>query len=464
MIDTEEPPGGGKKHETIIYISNMSEDVWPFISAISDPVERRSEIEENATLSDQHLFTLSGEDHVIAITPKTVSDNFLNYFRDLTGKRDFDIMTTREHTGEICLDILHDQAIMNKIIEAANSSRKLTLISYSTTYQFFKLIRELKNRGLTIYTPEAPEEEDAWTVNFYGSKSGIRQLSGISLAREPDFVMADGLVCVGVEDTARVAARWYIKNDGVVIKTNKGHSGMGLLIFRPGDLPKNFLEAYEKIYKTLKKDAYWSLFPIIIEDYVAAGSTIGGGFPNVEFQIQKSGRINFLFYCGLRVTDRGVFQGIEIQDDVIPERTATQLMDTGYFIAEQYAAAGYRGYFDVDYIYGKNGKLYITESNVRRTGGTHVYHLAKRLFGDDFMRDVYSLSNNLFNLPKGKTYKFGQIMELFKPILYNKLTKEGIVIVSENVLSRGQLGYIIFGKTKKRALEIEEKMEMLLNS
>ena len=57
MSEAEDPPGGVKKHETIIYISNLSEDVWPFISTISDPVARRSEIDENAiSLVDRDLF------------------------------------------------------------------------------------------------------------------------------------------------------------------------------------------------------------------------------------------------------------------------------------------------------------------------------------------------------------------------------------------------------------------------
>lgn len=465
MPDTEDPPGGTKKHETIIYISNLSEDVWPFISAISDPITRRSEIEENAiSLVDRDLFTLSGEDHVLFLTPTKISNSFLGYFRELTGRRDFEIITTKVHSGEICHDILRDQDIMDRIVTAANSSRKLTLLSYTTSYQFLHLVKDLKNRGLTITTPEAPEEEDAWTVNFYGSKSGIRQLAGASAAREPDLVMPDGLICVGIEDAARIAASWYIKNNGVVIKTNKGHSGAGLLIFRPNDLPLNFRDAEKIIHNTLKQDAYWNMFPIVIEDYIVNGQTIGGGFPNVEFEIQKNGHINFLYFCGLRVTDRGIFKGIEIHDSVLPDRVEAQIIDTGFFVAEQYSAAGYRGYFDIDYIAGKNGKMYVTESNMRRTGGTHVYHTAKRLMGEDFIQDTYTLSNNLYDLPKGKTFSFELMQELLKPVLYNKKSTEGVVIVSENSLVRGQFGYIIFGRNKKRAIEIEKKMDELISN
>jgi hypothetical protein len=53
-------------------------------------------------------------------------------------------------------------------------------------------------------------------------------------------------------------------------------------------------------------------------------------------------------------------------------------------------------------------------------------------------------------------------LAVLSPILFNKQTREGLVIISENLLSYHQLGYIIFGKTEKRAHDIEEKMIELL--
>jgi hypothetical protein len=466
MKDSEDP-GDHKlpvrKHEAIVYICNLSEDVWPFISAMSDPAAKITEIRENASLSDRDLFTMAGEDHVLIITPKPVSRPFLEYFRGLTGKRDFEIVTTKTHSGEICRDIREDPEVMVKIEEAANSSRKLTLLAYTTSHQFLKLAGELKQRGLTLNTPEAPNEEDAWAVNFYGSKSGIRQLAQQSHNEEPDFVMPDGIICVNIADAARISANWYLKNQGVVLKTNKGHSGAGLMIYRPGDLPLEYSACEKKILTQLQKDAYWDMFPIVIEDYITPAQTIGGGFPNAEFKVLRNGHVEFLYYCGLRVTKDGIFRGVEIHDDVLSDKIAAQIMDTGFYIGEKYAEAGYAGYFDVDYVAAKNGRLYITESNVRRTGGTHVYHTAERLFGRDFMHDTFTLSNNSYALKPDSQLTFEKLYDKIRPVLFNKKNREGVVIVSENVLSHDQLAYIVFGKTRRRALEIEGEMELLVN-
>jgi hypothetical protein len=46
--------------------------------------------------------------------------------------------------------------------------------------------------------------------------------------------------------------------------------------------------------------------------------------------------------------------------------------------------------------------------------------------------------------------------------MFNKKTKEGVVIASASLLAQNKLAYIIFGKNKKRSLEIEGKMEELI--
>ncbi len=458
-------PSLEKKSATTVYVFNMSEDVWPFISSIQDPALQKAEIEENANLCDRDLFSLASEDGpILFISPRPISNQFLSYYQDITKNRRIRVLVTQNHSGVICEDILHDQTIMEALATAANSSRRLTLLSYSTSPQFLNLVHQLRHRGLTIFTPESPEEEDAWTVNFFGSKSGIRQLAQKSSAAEPDFRMGDGLVCVGITDAAKIAANKYVAKKSVVIKTNKGHSGAGLLIFRPNDLPSNYHDCESSIYKKLQANPYWERFPIIIEDFVTPATTIAGGFPNVEFKILKTGKIEFLYYCGMRVTKEGIFKGVEIHNSAISDQDSAQMVDTGFFIGESFAAAGYRGYFDVDFIAAKNGHLYVTESNARRTGGTHVYNTALKLFGKDFMYETFILSNNGCALPQAKNFTFAKLLQTLKPILYHPKTKEGLVIISENLLAQHLLAYVIFATTKKRALEIETQMESLLNS
>lgn len=458
--EKEEP--GGRSKEKIIRIFNLSEDVWPFIRDISNKRSRRDEIEENANLADRDLFSLAKESAFTFICPRPIDEHFLEYFQKLFHVRKIEVLNPQNHSGIICRDILDDNRLMGKIAQMAKETEKLTMVSYSTTPYFLKMIKELRTRGIKITTPNSPEEAGAWTVNFFGSKSGVRQLAQKSGAVEPDFKMPDGLVCSGIFDAAKIAANKYRKEGGVVLKTNKGHAGLGVLIFRKGDLPSDFEECELEIRRTLKKDKYWKKYPIVVESLIKPNPKIGGGFPNAEFVIQKNGEIELLYYCGMRVDEKGVFKGVEINERVLPKRVAARIIDTGYFIGEQYAKEGYRGYFDIDFIAGKDGEIYVNESNVRMTGGTHVYKAAMEFFGKDFMNKTFVLSHNIYDLAANDFYTFESLMHRLKPILFGRRKKEGVVIASASLLAQNKLAYIIFGKNRRRALEIEKEMERLL--
>jgi hypothetical protein len=68
----------------------------------------------------------------------------------------------------------------------------------------------------------------------------------------------------------------------------------------------------------------------------------------------------------------------------------------------------------------------------------------------------------LYAIPENKKYTFSTLLEKLGSVLYNKKTKEGLVIVSENLLRQNKLAYVIFGRNENRALDIEYKMEQLL--
>ena len=451
------------KKEKVVRIFNLSEDVWPFIREMGSDSERMAEITENASLADRDLFTEAKESELTFICPRPIDPDFVEYFKEMFHVKDLTILNPKNHSGKICEDILEDKKILNKLVEIANGANKLTLVSYSASSYFLKLVRKLKKMGLTIYTPITPEDKSSWTVNFYGSKSGFRQFAQVSSATEPDFKMPDGVICSGIFDTAKIAANKYIKEDGVVIKTNKGHSGAGVLIYRKDDLPKTFRACERAIRKDLKKDTYWSKFPIVVESLIKSDAKIGGGFPNAEFIIRKNGSIELLYFCGMRVNKKGIFMGVEIGESALPKRIAARIVDTGYYIGEQYAKDGYRGYFDIDFIAGKDGEIYANESNVRLTGGTHVYRTAQELFGSDFMRKTYVLSHNSYNIPVGKNYSFPLLIKKLKPVLFDRKRKEGVVIASASLLAQNKLAYIIFGVNKRSALAIESEMEKLIN-
>lgn len=433
----------------------MSEDVWPFISSISDKKKRRFEVEENSHLADRELFTNSNESSFVFITPEKLQENFVEYFKKLSGITDIEVLVPKNNSGQICKDVLNDKKIIARLIQLGKKTN-LILKSYSSSYSFYKLLNKLKVNKISVIAPESPTEENAWTVNFFGSKTGIRQL--IHKMNRPHIQMAEGIITNGLEDASEIATSWYLKHKGVVIKTHKGHAGAGVLLFKYGSLPKNYNDCKAKILEILNQDEYWKLFPIIIEKYIDVDETISGGFPNIEYQIQSDGTVKALYPCGMRVSDKGVFMGVESHESIYNKELTKEIIKIGNAIGKEYSKAGYRGNFEVDFALAKDGKLFITESNVRKTGGTYVYETAKKFIGKNFLKDSYILSTNVYKLPENKKFTFKLLIEKLNKLLYSQKTKEGIVITSANLLSHGSFGYIIFGKDKAKALEIEKNM------
>jgi len=237
-----------------------------------------------------------------------------------------------------------------------------------------------------------------------------------------------------------------------------------VLIFRDGELPKDYKSCEKRIYELLSEDGYWERFPIIIEELINVNYATPGAFPNIEFKIHKSGKIEMLYYCVMMVTKEGRYYGLDIHEDVINERTAARIIDTGYYIAEQYAEAGYRGHFDIDMIASNNKHIYVDESNTRNTGGTDIYKLVYDLYGEDFMSDVYVLNRNNYKFNNQETVSFRKIIDTLKPIFYDKKKKEGVILSSSASLQSNQLLYTVLGKNKKRAYELQENFYELLKT
>lgn len=437
----------------------MTEDVWEFVQSFNDYKMKAQEVQENARLSDQHLHGIADERELIFISPYNLEKEFVDYAQNLYSFNKLITLSPQKHSGEICIDLIKDEKTYEYLLSEIKEYKNVVLKSYSSSRQFYKLKKKLISDGVMVSTPEAPDESSAWTVDFYGSKSGIRQLAQMTMTEEPDFRVADGLVCMGISEASQIAAHRYIKHDGVVLKTNKGHSGAGVLIFKKGDLSEEFEECQQQLYKILKQDLYWKNFPIIVEDLVNVNTKVSGGFPNTEFIIKGNGEIELLYFGGIIVTKDGVFQGMEIGRDVVSERTMVGIIDFGYFIGEQYSKSGYRGYYDVDMIAARNGKVFVSESNTRRTGATHAFKSLSKLIGKDFMDDYYAITHNAHPLkPNVAPLTFAQVLVLADDLLLKKGRNKGVVFTSANILQQQAVGYIVCAEEKKDALVIRDEL------
>jgi hypothetical protein len=277
--------------------------------------------------------------------------------------------------------------------------------------------------------------------------------------------MPEGAVFFDVAKAASFAASVYTLKGGVVIKTNKGHSGAGVLIFKKGDLSGAIAKDTGLLLTKLNAEQYWSKFPIVVEDYVELDESISGGSPSIEYRVGPDGQAECLYPCAMRVNADGVFQGVEISAEALPLQVLAAMHAAGRYVAGEYSRNGYRGYFDIDFVLSKDGTCYVGESNVRRTGGTHAYHLGRFLLGDDFLNNSYIIANNCCPLPvcAARGLSFSRLLEVLGPVAYHAGRREGVILTSAHKLSQGQIAYAIIHKDRSRALGLESRMFDLLN-
>lgn len=447
----------------VIYIYNIVEDEFSFLSSVQPKSKQVEMISDCNVYTECYLFTNSQESEFVYISPLEISNNFINYFQSITVNKKINVMVPKMKTGMICKDLYSDKELFQKLVITAKKYKKIKLVSYVSSGEFLELKEKLIRLGINVVTPEAPELKNEWTVNYFGSKSGVRQLALKSRAEEPEFIMPDGVICFGIQEAAKIAANRYINNKGVVLKINKGSGGDGLIIFREGELPNDYKTCEKKILERLSKDGYWDRSQIIVEKLIMTDFKASDSFPNVEFKIHSNGKIEMLYYCVMIVTKEGKYVGLDMHKNVLGQNMSAKIIKIGNYIAEQYALSGYRGHFDIDMISDANKRIYVCESNTRNTGGTDVYKFVRSIYGDKFLSDVYVLNRDNFKFDTKKKITFEAVIKRLKPILLDHNKKEGVVLSASKSLEFNQLSYTVLGKNKETAYNLQKEFYRLMD-
>ena len=132
-------------------------------------------------------------------------------------------------------------------------------------------------------------------------------------------------------------------------------------------------------------------------------------------------------------------------------------------VGEKFWKMGYRGFFDIDFVLsGKNQTPYIIETNMRRTGGTHIFDTAKSIFGKNWDKKIFIISQDSFYYGK-KILLEKVIFEKMKEILFpiNK-DKKGVII---SIINKWQstFGFIIIEKSFDAAIKMHSKIKNIWN-
>ncbi|MFJ7204103.1 GNAT family N-acetyltransferase [Streptomyces sp. NPDC098789] len=117
--------------------------------------------------------------------------------------------------------------------------------------------------------------------------------------------------------------------------------------------------------------------PLLVEEYAHDPDTAVRDLTYDAF-VDAAGRVHPVGAAVMDVVDTG-YRGATVGPGVVPEAAREALSAFGGAVGRELAAAGYRGWFDVDFVGAGQGRLAPTETNLRLTGPSAAFVVKARL-------------------------------------------------------------------------------------
>ncbi len=445
-----------RKEESVfksILIANTAEAFQEILTKDSHTRRGRERISHELSLSQRAFFWES--DDKIVVTPYPIPAALFEANKQALGFSNVINVVPKTGGINLCSLVLEDKGFLKLIAGEIRKNPSINLSPYAVTQDFLKLIAKLKGMGLELTANEKSPDNCLWTVPYLNSKAGFRAEMLRLGSKHREVKIPEGFVVQRTKE-AQIIAEWFYANaSSSVLKSNFGESGWGVKILRLEEY-SSFPPFQKTVARTLKNDVIWQDTSIVVEEFVEPDIEVAGGSPSTEMLVTNEGA-SFTYHCGQVVNDAGVFLGVEIGKGALSDSLSKKLLGIGNIIGERYWYLGYRGYFDIDFIVSKTGEIYVVETNTRRTGGTHVYDVARHLFGREYEKAAYLLSHDSFLYGKKKMDP-QELLEKLKTILYPINGEKMGVIVTLISEWNPVLGYIVIAPNRSEGQKLQQRL------
>jgi hypothetical protein len=359
------------------------------------------------------------------------------------------LLAPKNPTHQLSLDILREPELLKQVIDYAGPGKTLCMVPYATTAEFYQLIEILRTcHGLTICLPESPTPNLLWLRDHIDSKAGFRALAAECL--HSTQLLPKGFAC---KDTCQAAeaVNWFLqRGEGCVVKADGGESGIGHVIFQPA------LVHGEDVRSVLDQNPFLRDDIIIVEQFIHATVDIS---PSLEMYVPsiEEGQPRITYVSRQCFTSFGRFSGVVVSRDLLNADWYPPLAKAGMAMAAHLQKLGYVGHFDLDAVVDDAGRLFLLETNARRTGGTYVHEFAQHTFGPDYLQDVALMSINALRCP-GITC-LDALLDWLDDLLYPiQSSRRGVVITVTSTLPTGEFGCILVADDEAGLTELQQKL------
>lgn len=438
----------------ILIIANGAEAFEGVLKNIKNAKEKKEKIFLEHTLSERALFWQ--EDNKIIITPYLIQEALIKKHIESGHFKNVENLSPSRIDISLSEAIAEDTKLFDSLVEIIKDNPGIKISSYAVTEKFLSLMDKLNGNKLNFSINEQTTPNSEWTISYLDSKAGFRSEVQKLQSSFTERIIPEGFVCKNKKEAINVAEWFYKNGQSCVVKANYGESGWGLIIVNKED--SNSISSLEG---KLNSDPIWEDTLIIIEEFIRPNTKIGGGSPSVEVLVDSFGA-KITYGCGQTIVNQREFIGIAMGKDFLSDQTKRGLYEISRAIGKRYWKLGYRGFFDIDFVISSQGKPYAIETNTRRTGGTHVFDIARNIFGKSWEKSAYFISQDFFVYGNKKIPVEGIIDKLSDIIYPIKDSRSGIFITIADRWSPSY-GFVIVASNSREAKQIYKKMLLAWN-
>ncbi|MFF0449763.1 GNAT family N-acetyltransferase [Streptomyces sp. NPDC004609] len=219
----------------------------------------------------------------------------------------------------------------------------------------------------------------------YESKRASHTLFRTLAPTHPAIAVPDRWTPATRRAAARLIAARARSGAGTVVKTEHGAGGSGTRVVtgrvRARELPRG---------------------PLLLEEYIAGDGTR----PTYDGLVDARGEVHDVGVAAMDVVDTA-YRGATAGPGAVPDTLTGPALRFGHAVGRELAAAGYRGWYDVDFVTGPGGRLAPTETNLRLTGPSAAFMVKLRL---DEIRGGDHLVRSLDRVPLGARLPDGELI------------------------------------------------------
>jgi len=437
-----------------IFISNVLEACYRSYENL--PSEQKNYWSKYDMLEGNRALLYDGDNKAV-ITYSAINKENFKEICHLAGWKNVINIYPKRYSISICLDLISDRELNSKLVTLIKNNPGIEIIPYRHTPEFYKLIENLREKNLNFSLPETMEKENRFIESYFHSKRGFRHLWEV--VKDPKLAISIpmGFITANLEEIKQAALYFFIQGKDFLIKYNRGIQGIGIYRFNIDEISGD--RALLRKLNSILQDKIWKEGSAIVEECIDVDYSILGGSPSVEMRILPNGWVVREYACEqILDKDGATFRGVAMNKRIENSPMIRTAFKAAKLYGEGLSKLGYRGYFDMDLVISKDKKIYAVESNLRRTGGTHINDYAKEILGKDYARNYYLKAYE--RIPRKKlTYK--NVRALLSNIYFEKGSRGGVFLSNPDFLKIGILNLIIVGQRLVEVRKIEEKLKKL---